>query len=171
VNKPKWALAIDLLPASIEFMRPLGAQGSEGLALWFGTMDAQHIATVSHVVRPHGPGFLTSPLYLRLSMRAIGQLTDFADRSGLFLVGQIHSHPGTFVDLSDIDIRQGFRVQNFLSVVCPHYAQYPSTSWGECGVHVFDEGRYRRLAPSEVASRVYESATPVIRVDLEVQDD
>jgi hypothetical protein len=171
MTKRRWLLPHDLLSSSIEVMRPLGAQGREGLALWFGTLDDDGVAKVTHLVQPVGPGFRSNALYLRLSMRAVGQLTDFADNLGVFLIGQVHSHPGTFVDLSELDVRQGFRFQDFLSLVCPHYAQRPNTRLSDCGTHTFDNGSYRRMARPEMESRLVigPSSTDVLR--LEVKDD
>lgn len=167
----RWVLPNSLMTTSVEFMRPHGARGEEGLALWFGTLQPGNVAAVSHVVRPYGAGFRTSPLHLKLSMRAVGQLTDYADACGLFLVGQIHSHPGQFVDLSSLDVQQGFRIPDFLSVVCPEYAQRASTRLAECGVHVFESGNFRRLRAHEIASRVLPGDRPVTSVSLEVSDD
>jgi hypothetical protein len=167
----RWSLPNDLLRCSIAGMRPLGAQGREGLALWFGTLNEQGVAEVSHLVHPVGPGFNSTPLYLRLSMRAVGQLTDFADSQGVFLIGQIHSHPGDFVDLSELDIRQGFRFQDFLSVVCPHYAQREATTLSSCGIHVFDNADYRRMGGKEVDARLVISSGSLTAMQMEVQDD
>lgn len=166
-----WVLPKGLMTTSVEFMRPDGARGDEGLALWFGTLQPGNVAAISHVVKPYGAGFRTSPLYLKLSMRAVGQLTAYADACGLFLVGQIHSHPGQFVDLSSLDVRQGFRIPDFLSVVCPDYAQRASTRLPDCGVHVFESGNFRRLRAHEITSRVLQADRLVTSVTLEVSDD
>lgn len=171
MTQRRWLLHPDLLPSSIEAMRPLGEGGKEGLALWFGTLDDEGVAEVTHVVQPVGPGFESTPLYLRLSMRAIGQLTEWADNLGVFLIGQIHSHPGNFVELSELDIRQGFRFQDFLSVVCPHYAQRLDTRLSDCGIHAFDKGAYRRIARAEFGARLVTSAGSTTTLRMEVQDD
>jgi len=165
-----WTLSQDLLPKSIEIMRLDGRAGNEGLALWMGVGDDDS-AVVTHVCNVHGSGFVTSPLYLRLSFRAIAQLTDLADQHGLYLIGQIHSHPGTFVDLSNLDRIQGFRVPGFLSVVCPHYAQRPETTLDDCGIHVFESGHYRRLDGIEVHRRIRVAATAAKVVHCEVHHD
>ncbi len=162
-----WALPADLLATSIEIMRPHGRLGNEGLALWLGRLDG-HQARVTHVVAPRGAGFRSSPLQLKLSWAAMARLTDLADTLGTYLVGQIHSHPGTFVDLSDVDEKYGVRCQDYLSLVCPHYAQRPVAKIEECGVHVFDHGNYRRLHTTEVARRIAISPTKVEVIDLEV---
>lgn len=139
-----WLLPEDLLQQSINVMRPHGAVGNEGLALWLGKANDSAIE-ITHLVNVFGPGFKTSPLYMGLSIRAMAKLTDLADQLDRYLVGQIHSHPGTFVELSDLDKAHGIRVPNYLSIVCPYYAQRPSTTLGDCGIHVFVGGHYRRM--------------------------
>ena len=163
----KWRLPANLLAASIEIMRPHGRLGNEGLALWLGRSDG-HQASITHVVAPRGPGFRASPFQLKLSWNAMARLTDLADDLETYLVGQIHSHPGLFVDLSEVDVTYGVRCQDYLSLVCPHYAQRPVARIAECGVHMFDRGDYRRLAATEVARRVAIIPSVVEVVDLEV---
>src|SRR3546814_10054305 len=80
----------------------------------------------------------------------MNEVTDVAVDLGMTLIGQVHSHPGTFVDLSIPDRKYGIKVPGFLSVVAPHYATRPGTSIANCGVHVFDRDRgYERLPRSE----------------------
>lgn len=162
-----WALPVGLLAASIEIMRPHGRLGNEGLALWLGRADG-HQVHVTHVVAPHGPGFRASPFQLKLSWNAMARLTDLADELETYLVGQIHSHPGLFLDLSEVDVTYGVRCQDYLSLVCPHYAQRPVAAIAECGVHTFDRGNYRRLVATEVARRIVITPTLAKVVDLEV---
>ncbi len=100
--------------------------------------------------------------------RIRSRLTDLADALGTYLVGQIHSHPGLFLDLSEVDEKYGVRCQDYLSLVCPHYAQRPVAGIEECGVHMFDRGSFRRLGAAEVARRVSILPAKVEVVDLEV---
>ena len=167
MQKMTWSLPVDLLETSVEVMRPHGRMGNEGLALWLGKTDGSH-ARVTHLLSLHGDGFQTSPLQLRLSWNAMSMLTDLADKLDAYLVGQIHSHPGNFIDLSEVDQVYGIRCQNYLSVVCPHYAQRAIGGIHECGVHMFDRGHYRRLAASEAFRRIEISRETVTKVELEV---
>lgn len=162
-----WAIPTDLLDKSVQVMRPHGRAGNEGLALWLGKADGS-CATVTHLISLRGDGFRTSPLQLRLSWNAMSRLTDLADECGTYLVGQIHSHPGRFIDLSDVDEKYGVRCQDYLSVVCPHYAQHPVSGIQECGVHVFDAGHYRRLDAKEVEHRIDIVRAMVTVIELEV---
>ena len=162
-----WTIPTDLLDTSVEVMRPHGRFGNEGLALWLGKAEGTRV-TVTHLVSLRGDGFRTSPLQLRLSWGAMSRLTNLADEHGTYLVGQIHSHPGRFIDLSDVDEKYGVRCQDYLSVVCPHYAQHPVSGIHECGVHVFDDGRYRRLDANEVERRINVVKATVTVIELEV---
>lgn len=148
-----WNFPADLLEASLRVMRPHGAVGNEGLALWFGEQRGAVVA-ITHLVEPYGAGFSTSPYHLSLSLRGMAKLTDLAEHLGAPLVGQIHSHPGRFLDLSEVDEREGIRVPDYLSLVCPFYAQIRSLSLQDCGVHIFERAAYRRLSPSETGQRI-----------------
>lgn len=171
MSQVTWFLPEDLLRTSIEIMRTHGAHGNEGLALWLGTSDDSQRVMVTHAIEVYGTGFVTAPLQMRLSFRAMSALTDLADRLGCYLVGQIHSHPANYIDLSDVDKDLGIRVQDYLSVVCPHYAQRPDLLLSDCGLHVFEGANYRRLLSAEISRRVIETNQRVSIVRCEVHGD
>lgn len=167
MSQLQWTLPHGLLEHSVAVMRPHGARGNEGLALWFGRGD-EHRVHITHAVEMFGPGFVTAPLYMSLSMRAMSALTELAEKHGVFLAGQIHSHPGTFIDLSELDEVHGIRTPDYLSVVCPHYAQPCIAGLHECGVHVFERDRYRRLAADEIERRIMVRGAPLTKLRVEV---
>lgn len=162
-----WIMPSGLLEISIEIMQPNGARGIEGLALWFGVGDEREVQ-FTHVVEIFGPGFTAAPLFMRLSLRAMAALTEFAERQGVFLAGQIHSHPGTFTELSELDQAHGIRVPHYLSVVCPYYAQTTLDSLLPCGVHTFEGDRYRRMEADEIHRRIVVRELHIQKVRLEV---
>lgn len=168
MSETNWLLPEDLLQKSIAVMSPQGVRGNEGLALWLGRSNGT-VIEVTHLVEVTGPGFQTSPLFMKLSMRAMAKLTDLTEQLGRYLVGQIHSHPRNFTDLSDLDKTHGIRVPNYLSVVCPYYAQRPATTLGECGIHVFDGRTYLRMNAAATQQRVNISGSRVIKLICEVQ--
>lgn len=165
--KPTYLIPENVLPSSVVAMRPYGTQGHEGLALWFG-VATDEASQVTHVVLPSGPGLTTHPLFLNLSMRAMVRLTAFADEHDLVWLGQIHSHPKQMLWLSEVDVEMGVKVQNYLSVVCPFYAQRDTYSFDQCGVHVFDGNRYRQMQDAEVKQRLRLTAKPAKLVQIEV---
>lgn len=167
MNQIQWHIPKTLLGESIAIMRPHGAKSNEGLALWFGTSDGYR-STITHLVEVVGPGFLTTPLYMSLSLRAMVTLTNLAEKLDAILIGQIHSHPERFLDLSDLDKKQGIRSQGYLSVVCPHYAQRDLRGFNDCGVHVFENHHYRRLASEEISRRLSALDSNVSKITCEV---
>jgi len=171
MSATQWIIPSDLLTTSIRFMQPHGGLGNEGLVLWFGRKIAADTIEVTHAVEPRGPGITRSPLHLGLSLRAMNTLIDLGESIDRYLVGQVHSHPEKFIDLSPLDRAKGIRIQDYLSVVCPHYAQDPRTKWEDCGWHEFTEGRYRRLSPNETSRRVIISHQNVIAMHVEVKRD
>lgn len=167
MNHSTWYLPKKLLSESIEIMRPHGQLGCEGLALWLG-YEKNNDTYISHMIELYGPGFKTSPLHMSLSLSAMASLTKLAEQNNLFLAGQIHSHPGTFVDLSDIDKRMGIRIPNYLSLVCPHYAQIPSTTLSDCGVHIFVSNAYHKLTSNEAKGLIRLTDHDLTKIKLEV---
>jgi proteasome lid subunit RPN8/RPN11 len=95
------------------------------------------------------------PDQLRIDPDLLNQVAEFAEAKDLMLIGQIHSHPGTYVDLSPTDLHYGISAPHFLSVVAPHYAQDPGVGWPQCGVHVFlpKEG-FQRLSVRQIERRI-----------------
>ncbi len=152
-----WRLPKNVLADSLMLMRSDGELGREGIVFWLGT-HRDGIASIEALLSMNGPGIQKLPLYMKISPDAMNTLADVAGDRGYYLVGQIHSHPGTFVDLSQADIRYGIAAPFYLSVVAPHYALENDTGWSDCGVHVFSPNAgFRRLTISQAHS--------VLRVD------
>ena len=150
----KWILPEGVLADSIAEMAPDGKRGNEGIVLWAGHLEGG-IARVIQLVGLHGPLIRKLPLQMIIDPDLFAKVSIFCAKAKLTLLGQIHSHPKTFTDLSEVDKRYGIATPNFLSVVAPYYAQRPATKWAECGVHVFEEAaRFRRMSVEEAQRRV-----------------
>jgi hypothetical protein len=73
----------------------------------------------------------------------------------LGLVGQIHSHPGEWVDHSDGDDEGALvRFEGYWSIVVPRFAARGVRPLSGCGVHLFTQGAFRRLTAEAVERRV-----------------
>jgi hypothetical protein len=76
-------------------------------------------------------------------------------RLNLTLVAQIHSHPGEWVDHSDgDDVGALVRFPGFWSIVVPRFAREGMLEPARLGIHLFQDGAFRRLGATAVASRV-----------------
>ena len=162
-----WRMPDRLLRDSIAEMAPDGLRGCEGIVLWLGAI-AERAANITHMVGLAGAGIEKRPDYLRIHPDLFNAVAAFAERMDLVLIGQIHSHPGTLVDLSLTDVRFGVTTPHYLSVVAPHYAQDPGSEWRECGVHVYEPRRgFRRMQEAELRARIAvmaETAAPLTRL-------
>lgn len=148
-----WRLPKAALRASIIEMEPDGARGCEGVALWLGRKFGP-VASITHVVGLRGPGVVKRPDHLSISAELLNELTDIMTDLGVYLVGQIHSHPGAWVDLSEADKHFGIQADGYLSVVAPYFASKPGADLGEYGFHAYEGRRWRRMGPVERPWRV-----------------
>lgn len=166
-----WRLPSPVLPASLTEMARDGVKGREGIALWLGKR-AKGIASVTHVVGLRGAGVQKLPDQIRIAPWLLNEVTDAADRLGLVLVGQIHSHGIDYgVDLSFTDRTFGIQVPYYLSVVAPDYGLGRQTSLYDCGVHIYEpESGFRRLQRDEIDSFIAVTDTPVSPVTI-IGDD
>lgn len=151
----RWRLPGSLLQQSMADMAIDGRKGNEGTCFWLGKRAGGE-AEVSQVVLLRGEGVRKSPMNVRVSPELMREVHELAEKLGLILVGQIHSHSGVCgVDMSPTDHAYGVSVPYFLSIICPDFAQNPATNLSDCGVHVcLPERGYVRLSTREMRRKV-----------------
>ncbi len=160
----RWLIPSNVLADSITAMAPDGARGCEGIVMWLGR-EQDGVAEITRLVSLRGPDVERRPGLINIPSHVLYQVDLIAEKEGAYLVGQIHSHPGNFVDLSWVDREDGISTPHYLSVVAPHYAQDPRTTWPDCGVHVCDTaGVFHRLTP--VQAQVALSISPTLRAPI-----
>jgi len=139
---------------SFEEMAISGQQGTEGIALWLGKIVDNH-ATITHVVGLRGPGIIRQPLFIQIETFLMNDVADLAIELGACLIGQVHSHPGAWVDLSETDRKYGIASPHYLSVVAPNFARKKDVPLDACGIHVYEtKSGYRRLEEMEISKRL-----------------
>lgn len=156
-----WIIPKTLWAQTLSELSRDGSRGCEGICLWLTPIEitqskhSREIVSFTRGATLRGPLIRRCSLMIEIDSQLLSELTDVLDRQGLMLAGQVHGHPERFIDLSDVDRAMGFRVPGFLSIVTPHYGVDSKTSITECGFHEFiPQSGYRRLADSEVATRV-----------------
>jgi hypothetical protein len=82
-------------------------------------------------------------------VRSLGELN-------LSLVGQVHSHPGHWVDHSNGDDEGALvRFDGYWSLVVPAFAHAGMRPLKQCGVHLFREGKFKRLTEAAIGARLH----------------
>jgi proteasome lid subunit RPN8/RPN11 len=72
---------------------------------------------------------------IRFDGRAFSKLWDICDAQGLVVIGDVHTHPTTWVNQSDIDAANPMVARNgHIALIVPHLATNPVTP-AEVGVH------------------------------------
>lgn len=161
-----WELPHRAFVLSLEEMARDGVHGNEGVAFWLGTHHGEQ-ARISLVVAARGPDVIKGPELLVIGAETMNSLTDICIERRLVLVGQIHSHGDTWVDLSHTDRRDGFKSHSYLSAVAPCYARRKDTKVSMCGFHVCAANSvFHRLTPPEITTRI--SMPADVSVDFKV---
>ena len=116
---------------------------NEGLVYWGGTITGE-VYTILMVIAPE-----TKSNFGRVSTsnRANFDVVRTLNKNNLFEIGQVHSHPGKWVDHSQGDDEfTPFKVEGLISIVIPQYCKYGIKQLADCGVHRYTNCNFIRLS-------------------------
>lgn len=86
---------------------------------------------------------------------AYGELWALCRSDGLAVVGDVHTHPTSWVHQSDIDKGSPMVAQKgHVALIVPHFAQQ-STDPSQVGVHLFDGQRWTTWTGRDAATRLF----------------
>lgn len=145
-------IGAQVIAETVSALRRSGTPGQshEGVAYWAGRRLGPD-AVVTTCIAPAAETTFGS---FATSSSTNAKVVMFLAREGLELLGQVHSHPGRFVDHSDGDNERALMpYEGFLSIVVPNYGQGGMQPLTHCGIHLFEGGAFRRLKSPEVESR------------------
>ena len=140
-----------VLEQTVELLRESGTvtEVHEGVVYWAG----RRFGARSIVTTCIAPAATTTPHSFETSSFTNARVVAHLASSDLELLGQVHSHPAATVDHSHGDDERALMpYEGFLSIVVPYYGRLGMTPLTCCGVHVFENGSFRRLARAEVES-------------------
>lgn len=146
---PTTWVSAQLLERTADLLRQSGGMGQphEGIVYWAG----RRVADECFVTTCIAPAARTTWGSFSTSSQTNAKVVMYLAGAGLELLGQVHSHPGKFVDHSDGDDDWALMpYDGFFSIVVPDYAQSGMQPLTTCGVHIFDRSRFRRLADREI---------------------
>jgi hypothetical protein len=137
-----------VVEATVRYLRESrGEEPHEGIVYWAG-MTVERLVVVTTCLAPAAEtawgAYRTSAVANAKVIQAICDL-------GLQLLGQVHSHPGSFVRHSVGDDAGALMpYPGFYSLVVPFHAQEGMLPFSRCGIHRFDGRRFQRLSPEDV---------------------
>jgi hypothetical protein len=123
-----------------------------------GFLLGDHQGAITSVALSGATGIRRRRAQFVVSGRAVAVLFAYADRRGLAVRAQFHSHGGRAF-LSPSDLRHGFSVEGFVTTVLPTYVS-PPTNASAWGWWAYLDG-WARTAPPVIGS----GETIVVRFD------
>ena len=141
-----------VLEQTIEVLQSSGtvSEPHEGVVYWAGRRFSA-CAIVTTCIAPMAKTTFNS---FETSSYTNARVVAYLAGADLELLGQVHSHPASFVDHSRGDETLALMpYEGFLSIVVPHYGREGMTPLTGCGIHIFESGRFRRMDGAEVESR------------------
>ena len=124
--------------------------GCEGLVYWAGSVKNNEYC-ISHAIAPKTKASRHGILTTHESNALV---VEYLCDNDLVYISQVHSHPGTWVDHSDVDNEEtAFRSEGFLSLVIPTFSENGILPWKQCGVHLFVKNEFKRLSNKYVKKR------------------
>jgi hypothetical protein len=140
-----------VLTTSERLLRSPRWNGRESIVYWAG-LKREDIWLVTTVIKPKAARTRGS---FATGASDNGDVIQFLSDAGLSLLGQVHTHPGDYVDHSFGDDEDAFMPkENLLSLVVPNFGRDGMRPLARCGVHRFEAGKFRRLGNSELEADV-----------------
>ena len=141
-----------VLEQTVEVLQRSGtvAETHEGVAYWAGRRFGADLIVTTCIA----PAATTTCGSFETSSYTNARVVAYLAGAELELLGQVHSHPGSSVGHSAGDDERALMpYEGFLSIVVPHYGRCGMTPLTGCGVHIFENGHFRRMGGTEVEAR------------------
>ncbi len=120
---------------------------NEGLFYWAGRKD-DNIVRVHLVIAPRTD---SAARRVRTTPESNLKMMQVLFKHDMIHLGQVHSHPGPWVDHSDGDDEYAaFKINGLLSLVVPSYCKDGMMPIETCGVHRFEQDHFIRFTDEYV---------------------
>lgn len=157
-GRPVVAITHAVIQASNWYLRAGFWGATERIVYWAG-VKRPDVWVATTVIRPDA--VMTRGSF-DTSAAANAAVVAYLSEAGLSLIGQVHTHPGGFVDHSGGDNEDAFMpTENSVSIVVPNYGREGMLPLERCGVHRYEAGVFRRLRGTELAASL--CVVPVTR--------
>jgi hypothetical protein len=135
-------------------LRARGHGKTESAAIWGGKRDSSAETVEAVYFLDDLPGRVQFSGYHRVPEKALELLFNQLQRDRRVIVGDIHTHPGDWVDLSALDKNNPIEFRKGLhAIVLPTYA-LPEPSLSIAGVHEYKGGGRWRILSQRAKKKV-----------------
>ena len=140
---------------------------NEGMVYWCGIKE-NGIMNTSMVIAPKTE---SNSGRVSVSNRANFDVIGLLSEYNLIQIGQVHSHPGNWVDHSyGDDNMAAFKIEGLLSIVVPIYGVHGMRPLWMCGIHRYTNNNFIRLSNRYIKKHIIinDSITDVVFKDLRI---
>ncbi|MFD0940191.1 hypothetical protein [Pedobacter boryungensis] len=148
----KYIVDVQVIEFTERVLREYGNKkpSCEGLIYWAGHVQ-NNIHYITHAIAPKTQA---SRYGIQTSHNSNALVVEYLCDNDLVYISQVHTHPGKWVDHSDVDNEEtAFRSEGFLSVVVPLFSKNGILPWEQCGVHLYHGSEFKRLANRYLSKR------------------
>ena len=141
--------------ATWEGLRRCGGGRREAACVWVGTREGSEEQAREVIFLDDLPGTIGRRLQHRTSRAAVATVLERAREMGFVIVADIHTHPGAWVDLSEVDQEHPIEYRlGLLALVLPNFAtSTPDVS--TVGVHEYvGDGQWSTFENEAVEHRL-----------------
>lgn len=122
----------------------------EGLVYWAGKVEGDKYY-VTHAVAPKTKA---SRRDIYTTHESNGLVVEYLCDNELVYIAQVHSHPGNWVEHSEVDNEEtAFRSEGLVSIVVPVFSERNILPWSQCGFHLYTNGAFKFLSTKYVNKR------------------
>jgi len=120
---------------------------NEGIVYWAGSLNGNKVSINCAIA----PETTSSEGRVTIDPMSNFAVVKLLSEHKLSHIGQVHSHPGNWIDHSEGDNEwASFKRSGLISIVVPLYCKEGMIPISKCGVHRFENNNFIRLSDSHV---------------------
>jgi proteasome lid subunit RPN8/RPN11 len=137
-----------------ETLAHLRSHRTEAVCFWLGRPDRGATRGATVVEEIWVPRFVATAVSYDVSPDEMLRLKTHLDQTGLFLIAQAHSHPGSAFHSSTDDMNAASPWPGFISIVAPNFGHVPVHFWEAVEVYeLLGAGKWHHLSVAECRAR------------------
>lgn len=123
---------------------------NEGIVFWAGNIEKEGVYINSAIA----PDTDSTYYHVIVKVESMIRFVSFLSENGIKYIGQVHSHPGDFINHSPGDDELlCFKRDGLISIVAPNFGQTGIYPFKQCGFHKYSNGDFLMLSKRYVSKK------------------
>jgi hypothetical protein len=151
-NSNQYLIDTQVITFTDQVLKDYGSKNPscEGLVYWAGRVEGNKYY-ITHGVAPK---IKASRRDIYTTHESNAAVVEYLCDNELVYIAQVHSHPGDWVEHSEVDNEEtAFRSEGLVSIVVPVFSTRSILPWSQCGFHLYTDGAFEFLSTKYVNKR------------------